>query len=72
MSILVYMQDSFSTAEVAKLIGVAKKTVLRWLYAGTLPEPKHETFGGVESRIWSAADLERARAYKEQNYRKRS
>ena len=47
-------------------------TLLRWLWAGKLKEPKHETFGGVDNRIWSAADLERARAYREQNYRKRS
>jgi hypothetical protein len=72
MSILVDMKASYSTQEVANAIEVSKKTLLRWLYAGALAEPKHETFGGVESRIWSAADLERARAYKEQNYRKRS
>ena len=66
------MKASYSTAEVAKEIGVSKNTLLRWLYAGTLPEPKREVFGGVENRVWSAKDLERAKAYKEQNYRKRS
>lgn len=71
MSILMDMKKH-STQEVADAIGVSKKTLLRWLYAGVLAEPKHATFGGVESRIWSADDLERARAYKEQNYRKRS
>jgi len=66
------MKTSYSTVEVAKAIGVDKSTLLRWLYAGKLAEPKHETFGGVDSRIWTARDLERARAYKEQSYRKRS
>jgi predicted site-specific integrase-resolvase len=66
------MKTSYSTAEVARAIGVDKSTLLRWLYAGKLPEPKHETFGGVESRIWSAAELEQAKEFREQRYHKRS
>jgi predicted site-specific integrase-resolvase len=66
------MKPSYSTAEVATAIGVSKKTLLRWLYAGKLPEPKHEIFGGVESRVWSESDLKRARAFREQHYYKRS
>jgi DNA-binding transcriptional MerR regulator len=66
------MKNSFSTAEVAKAIEVGKSTLLRWLQTGQLEEPRRETFGGVESRIWSAADLDRAKAFKEQRYRKRS
>lgn len=54
------------------MIGVSKNTVLRWLYAGKLPEPKTQTFGGVESRVWSESDLNRAKLYREHNYRKRS
>jgi predicted site-specific integrase-resolvase len=65
------MKTSYSTAEVAKLIEVDKSTLLRWLYAGKLQEPKHETFGGVESRVWSEADLAKAKAFREQRYRKR-
>lgn len=66
------MKQTYSTAEVAKAIGVSKMTLLRWLYAGKLPEPRKETFGGVESRVWSESDLNRAKHYREQNYRKRS
>ena len=66
------MKATYSTAEVARAIGVDKSTLLRWLYAGKLAEPKHQKFAGVESRAWSAADLERARAFREQNYRMRS
>ena len=49
-----------------------KATLLRWLYAGKLPEPETQTFGGVQSRVWSEADLNRAKLYRERNYRKRS
>jgi hypothetical protein len=68
----VYMKDAYSTQEVANAIGVNKKTLLRWLYAGSLPEPKSVIVGEIKNRIWTAKDLERARQYKEQNYRKRS
>jgi hypothetical protein len=66
------MKPSYSTAEVADAVRVNKSTLLRWLYAGKLGEPKTQTFGGVVSRVWSEADLNRAKLYREQNYRKRS
>lgn len=66
------MKQTFSTAEVARTLGVDKSTLLRWLYAGKLPEPKTQTFGGVESRVWTESDLERAKKFREKNYRKRS
>jgi hypothetical protein len=66
------MKQTYSTAEVASAIRVNKATLLRWLYAGKLPEPETQTFGGVESRVWSDADLNRAKLYRERNYRKRS
>ena len=66
------MKHTHSTAEVAKAIGVRKPTLLRWLQTGQLEEPKRETLGGVESSIWTAADLERAKAFREQRYRRRS
>lgn len=72
MGIPIHMKATFSTVEVAREIGVSKNTVLRWLASGKLKEPKRETFGGVASRVWTAADLERARAFREEHYRKRS
>jgi|HubBroStandDraft_6_1064221.scaffolds.fasta_scaffold640164_2 DNA-binding transcriptional MerR regulator len=66
------MKKVFSTAEVARAIGVDKSTLLRWLYTGKLPEPKRQTLGGVESRVWSENDVERARIYRELKGRKRS
>jgi DNA-binding transcriptional MerR regulator len=56
--------QGYSTAQAAKIIGVSKNTLLQWLYAGTLDEPKRSTVGGVEWRIWSDSDIERARKVK--------
>jgi len=59
-----------STVEVARMIGVHKQTLLDWLYAGKVGEPKRQTVGGQVVRIWTQSDIGRVRRYKEQNYRK--
>jgi len=59
-----------STSEVAKVIGISKLTLIRWLLAGGLKEPRRVKQGGVELRLWSDADVERARKYKTAHYRK--
>jgi len=64
------METMYSTAEVAKAIGVNKRTLLRWLYAREIPEPEMR-MGGGQSRIWTQSELDFVKAYKEANYRKR-
>ena len=59
-----------STAEVADEIGVSKLTLVRWLLAGKLKEPRRVKQGGIELRLWTEADVERARKYKATHYRK--
>ncbi len=62
--------NRYSTVEVARQIGVHKNTLLRWLYAGVVPEPKRQTIAGIEGRTWTERDVERARKHKAANYRK--
>ena len=70
MGILVTMSTGYySTAEAAKLAGVHKNTLLRWLYAKEVPEPKLTI--GKDTRIWTDEDVENLKRYKEANYRKR-
>ena len=61
---------TYSTGEVSRLLGIHKNTLLRWLYAGAIPEPKRGKFVGRNFRIWTERDLKRARRYKELRYRK--
>ena len=61
---------NYSTIDVARMIGVHKLTLLRWLYAGRLSEPRHSKDGGQDVRIWSDRDLNRAKQFKDANYRK--
>ena len=60
--------NTYSTADVARRIGVHKMTLLKWLWANKIPEPPHQTIGGQDIRLWSDSDLEQARKYKQSNY----
>ena len=58
----------YTTKEVAQTIGVGHQTLLRWLYAGKLAEPEHLILGGATLRLWTKADIKRARQYKSKGY----
>ena len=64
------MDRKLSTQEVADKIGVSKRTLLRWLYAGKVPEPKRQAMGGIEVRLWGPRDVQRARKFKLENYKR--
>ena len=54
------IEKPFTTGEVARLIGVCKTTLLRWIRVGLLPEPPFVEIGRVRVRMWGKADLMRA------------
>ena len=61
----------YSTKEVADMLGVHKLTLLRWLYAGKVREPKHVRIATQNHRFWSSRDVARLKKFKEKNYRKK-
>ena len=61
---------SYSTAQAAKMVGVNRVTLQRWLLAGKIREPRRITNGGVDARVWTDRDVERVRKYKAAHYRK--
>jgi DNA-binding transcriptional MerR regulator len=64
MPIYIGTMKAHTTPEVAKLAGVHLRTLHRWLERGLLPEPKRGKIGGLAVRIWTNADIERARKIK--------
>jgi hypothetical protein len=60
----------YSTAKVATEVGISKLTLIRWLVAGKVKEPRRVKQAGVEFRIWTRRDIERVHKYKAENYRK--
>jgi predicted site-specific integrase-resolvase len=65
------MTKPLLTQQVADKIRVTKRTLLRWLYAGKIPEVRRERLGVMEVRLWSAADVKRAQRFKRDNYGKK-
>jgi excisionase family DNA binding protein len=61
---------TYSTAQVARMLGVHKVTLKRWLISGKVREPKRIGNGGIQARIWTDRDVERLRKFKQENYRK--
>ncbi len=61
----------YSTVEVAKMAGIHKATLRRWLQSGAIPEPRQNRVAGVGYRIWSNRDVERVRRYKAAHYMKK-
>jgi len=64
------MARNYSTAQVAQMVGVDKQTLLRWLWAGKIPEPRHFENGDQKIRLWTDSDVKKVRTHKEANYRK--
>ncbi len=61
---------TYSTKQVARNVGVHKRTLARWLLSGKIKEPRRIRNGGVDARVWTARDVERVRKWKAAHYRK--
>jgi DNA-binding transcriptional MerR regulator len=48
-----------TTDQVAKILGITKKTLKNWLKAGKIPEPPRNQINNY--RIWTLADVEAIR-----------
>lgn len=55
---------SLTTSQAAKAISVNKMTLLRWLWAGVIPEPRVVMLGGVKYRLFTQGDVMKALEYK--------
>ena len=53
-------EKPITTGEVARLLGVCKTTILRWIRVGFIPEPPFVQVGRVRVRMWMKSDLMRA------------
>ena len=61
---------TYSTAQLAKLMGIGRDTLQRWMRRADFPRPRVTRVGGVSVRLWTQADVARVRKYKAENYGK--
>jgi hypothetical protein len=60
----------YSTMQVARLVGIGRITLLRWLKLKPDLEPGRIRIGEIDARVWTDHDVERVRKYKAAHYRK--
>ncbi len=61
---------TYSTRQVARMVGINRSTLVAWLLSGKLKEPRRIRNGGVDARVWTTRDVERVRKWKAAHYRK--
>jgi excisionase family DNA binding protein len=59
---------TYSTAQVAKILGIGTDTLHRWLKEKKVAAPKLTFVGGVKVRLWSETDLDIAKRFKAEHY----
>ena len=59
--IYVYIMRRYSTTEVAKMLGIHQPNLQRLIRQKRIPFPPLEQVGRLKVRLWTKADVERAR-----------
>jgi len=59
---------TYSTAQVAEILGIGTDTLHRWLKQRKVATPELQMVGGVKVRLWNEAELNAARKYKAEHY----
>jgi len=60
---------TYSTVEVAELVDVSWDTLNRWIRQKKFAVPPVKSIGRVKVRLWTLAEIEEIRKYKEKHYR---
>jgi predicted DNA-binding transcriptional regulator AlpA len=59
---------TYSTIQVAKLLGIASGTFHRWIRERRVKAPPLQSVLGMNVRAWKEADIEEVRKYKASHY----
>jgi excisionase family DNA binding protein len=62
---------TYSTIQVAKLLGITSDTLHRWIREGKVKAPSIQSLSGMRVRMWSEEQVEVVRKYKAEHYRKK-
>ena len=53
--------STFSTFQVAKMLGISKSALSRYIQSGKITAPPEIMAGGIKLRLWSETDIQRLR-----------
>jgi predicted site-specific integrase-resolvase len=60
--------ETYTTAEVAKAVGVTWDTLHRWMREKLISAPPTQTVGNVRFRLWTETQVTEVRKYKAEHY----
>jgi DNA-binding transcriptional MerR regulator len=61
----------YSISEAARLLGIHRATLHRWIEKRVVPEPIAQEIAGSQIRYWNDDGLAKLKQYKAQEYRKK-
>ncbi len=67
---MIYKLVMYSTKQSAKMAGITRITLSRWIANGEFRPPPMRTLASVKARVWSKADVERLKRFKLKRYKK--
>lgn len=59
---------TYSTIQVAKLLGIASGTFHRWIREKRVQAPSLQSVLGMNVRAWTEVDIQKVRKYKDEHY----
>jgi predicted site-specific integrase-resolvase len=62
------MTERFSISETARLLGVHRGTIRRWIKAGLIPQPIAEDTAGARLRYWNKDGFAKVKAYQDKHF----
>jgi hypothetical protein len=62
------MKKDCSISKAARIVGVNRRTLQRWILAEQIPSPKVEIVGGKLKKSWTAAEVAQIKEYKQRTY----
>lgn len=60
---MIIAMKTYSTVKVAKMLGVGRDTLYRWMRSGKIRGSRVARFGDVKLRLWTESDVARIREY---------
>ena len=60
--------EAYSISEAARILGVNRRTLQRWVREGLIPVPTTQILAGVRLRFWTEKDMAKLRQYKAARY----
>jgi DNA-binding transcriptional MerR regulator len=61
----------YSISEAARLLGIHRATLHRWIEKRVVPEPVAQEIAGSQIRYWTEDGFAKLKQYKAQHYRKK-